>query len=127
MIVSRVEETGIHRAVDEQPGQPRATGAIETSEHTTHHQLSVWLECDRVNGVVGAGTGPERGVQGACAQEAGNSWTRYIIDSVEVTTDNQASIRLRSHGVDRTIRTTARIEAGIQGTIFIQSRNVSAI
>ena len=43
MIVGRVEEAGVHRAIGEQPRQAQPTRPVETGEHAANQCLAVRL------------------------------------------------------------------------------------
>ena len=98
-------ERGIHRAIDIQPHDEVAVGAVESREEAAHHHAPIGLEGDGPHRAVAAGHAvQERRVQRAIGRQPDDVIAGQVGVSGEITADEQLAVRLQRERLHEAIR-----------------------
>ena len=108
------------------PARRRAVDRRVDDETIRDHRQTI-VQREREHGPVRTRAGIEGQIQRPRRAQPRDAAPRNAIDDRELTANDDLAVRLNFHGVNRTIRATARIEARVERTIGIQARDVIAV
>ena len=86
-----------------------------------HHRRQRILQAQRIHRPVRARARVEAQVQRARSREPGDAVARHAVEGREVAAHHHLAVLLHAEGIDGTVGTRARIEAGVHAAIHVQT------